>query len=386
MSRRRVLARILAVVTLLAQLAMLRRLLVSARQRLAWRFPPVGETASVAVIVPVHNEQGRLAPCLEGLIQQPPFVEEILVVDTGSTDRTARLVAAYQRRDRRVRFLEAGDPPDGWNGKVWALAEGLSALDRDTEWIAVIDADVRPAATLVERLLLAAKAAHVPCASVALLQAPMPDALSWIVHPSMLASLVYRCGMPHRVFRSPQRLLFNGQAMLLHRSVLPFLGGFRDLAFTNAEDIALARTLTARGIPVALFEALDDSFVTMYGDGRETWQNWPRSLPLQDGTSRCQRMLELGELVATQGAWLPLLVLAAVEPTVRLPAWLAALSRAGIAFGMRRAYRQKRWWYWLSPLADPFVVARIVSAAATRSPRWHGRHIALGGARCVGNT
>src|SRR5262245_34182324 len=51
---------------------------------------------SVSVLLPVLNEQGRLGPCLDGLLAQGPELHEVLVLDGGSEDGTQALVAAYQ--------------------------------------------------------------------------------------------------------------------------------------------------------------------------------------------------------------------------------------------------------------------------------------------------
>ncbi|HET7602498.1 MAG TPA: glycosyltransferase, partial [Gemmatimonadales bacterium] len=68
----------------------------------------------VSVIVPVLDEQDRLAPCLEGLVAQPGEVGEILVVDGGSRDDTRELVSRFATRDERVRLITAGPIPVGW--------------------------------------------------------------------------------------------------------------------------------------------------------------------------------------------------------------------------------------------------------------------------------
>ncbi len=62
----------------------------------------------VAVVVPVLNEQARLAPCLEGLIAQGSEVAEILVVDGGSTDGTRAVVDGFAARDPRIRWIDVG--------------------------------------------------------------------------------------------------------------------------------------------------------------------------------------------------------------------------------------------------------------------------------------
>lgn len=331
---------------------------------------------SVVLLIPVYNEQHRLAPCLEGAIRQPSsFVGLIVVADTGSTDRTRCVVAAYQARDPRVRWLEAGPPPPGWNGKAWGLYRACQCFDAD--WYLVVDADVRPAPTLAERLLHAARRLDADCASVALTQRLMPDRLSWLLHPAFLATLVYRYGIPGQVFTRSHDVLVNGQALLLSRAAVHTLDHLRAVAYARAEDVAMGRQLAQRGYRVAFLEPLDDSFVTMYRDGREVWHAWPRSLPAIDEQPKWRLGLDLLVVATTQGAWLPLLLFGFVQEhrSVRRLAFLAATLRWGMTIGLRRAYRPRRWWYWLSPLLDPLVVARLLQRTVLGTRTWRGRTI-----------
>jgi dolichol-phosphate mannosyltransferase len=373
----RAFSRLLALLVIAAHSIALARLVRSARQRLRDTSLATSEARPpderVVAIVPVLNEQSRLAPCLEGLIDQPSLVSAIVVVDTGSSDRTAQLVAAYQMRDSRVRWLSAGSPPVGWNGKVWGLVQACQAFPAN--WYLIIDADVRPAPTLAERMLALAVRHGVTCGSVALQQRPMPDIGSWLLHPAFLTTLVYRYGVPGRLFSEPDDALVNGQAMLLHHRAVEALDDLRSLAHSNAEDVAAARRLLQLGHRVAFWDALDDSYVTMYRDGRAIWRAWPRSLPANEERAPWRNLLDAALLAGTQGAWLPLLLASRVEPSLRPAAILAFGVRLGMAWGIRRAYPRRPIWYWLSPLADPLVVVRLLMSSWDRRPTWRGRPI-----------
>jgi len=51
----------------------------------------------ISIIVPVYNEEAVIARCLESLcaLNYPPERHEVLVIDNGSTDRTAQIIQAY---------------------------------------------------------------------------------------------------------------------------------------------------------------------------------------------------------------------------------------------------------------------------------------------------
>jgi dolichol-phosphate mannosyltransferase len=49
--------------------------------------------------------------------------------------------------------------------------------------------------------------------------------------------------------------------------------------------------------------------------------------------------------------------------------------RLGVLTGMARAYEQRPWTYWLSPIADVPVAIALVVSASRRTHRWRGRTI-----------
>lgn len=71
-------------------------------------FPDPSTTPEITVVVPAYNEENRLGSTLESIaayFEQRRTAVEILVVDDGSTDRTAELVSACGQRLPFVRLL-----------------------------------------------------------------------------------------------------------------------------------------------------------------------------------------------------------------------------------------------------------------------------------------
>lgn len=58
---------------------------------------------SFSIVVPTYNREALLPECLDSVASQSVADWECLVVDDGSTDRTAALVESYVRRDARFR-------------------------------------------------------------------------------------------------------------------------------------------------------------------------------------------------------------------------------------------------------------------------------------------
>jgi dolichol-phosphate mannosyltransferase len=338
--------------------------------------PHRGEQACLTIIVPVLNEYTRLAPCLEGLIQQGGAVGEILVVDGGSCDGTQELVRDFQRRDQRIRLLDASPIPPDWNGKVWGLHIGEQYCSASSRWLLTIDADVYPAPNLTSSLLAYAKSANLVALSLATLQ-EIAGVGQGLLHPALLTTLVYRFGIPGHVMRDIHTVQANGQCFLVQRSLLTQIGGFQAVRTSLCEDSTLARLLVAHGQAVGFYEAGSLARVEMYAHWRETWQNWTRSLPMHDHFSGWHTLSGWLEILFVQALPLPLLFVAICQRSqllILLNSLLVAL-RFGVLFGTARAYQHRPWSYWLSPLCDLAVAYKLAASLLRRRHIWRGRVI-----------
>lgn len=371
-----------------------RRLIRTARSR---RIVPPSDAAldageRISVLVPVLDESARLSPCLDGLIAQGPEVAEMLVIDGGSTDGTQSLVSRYAARDPRLRLIDASPVPLDWNGKAWGLDIGLRHASRAARWVLTIDADVRPAPPLAQALLAHARHTGDTALSIATRQ-HLSGAGEALIHPALLATLVYRFGSPGHRTRRVHEVQANGQCMLLRRDLLDRYGGFAAVRESICEDVTLARLLASNGVAVGFYEAGDLVAVSMYGGADDAWHNWSRSLPLRDRYFGIAGVIGLLEVALVQALPLPLLLVALAAGTAHAPSslWLLAYRlifavegllgalRLGILAGTARAYNQPPWTYWLSPILDLPVACKLVQQALRRRHSWRGRVLLRGG-------
>src|SRR5215207_5971567 len=224
----------------------------------------------VTVLVPVLNERDRLGPCLTGLIAQPGEVVEILVVDGGSSDGTQDLVEMFATRDDRVRLVGANPIPTGWNGKAHGLQVGLDRADPCSAWILTVDADVRPAPDLVRSMLSHAIRSEAAAVSIATTQR-LSGVAEGVVHPALLATLVYRFGIPGHTTRRVAAVQANGQCALYRREPLERNGGFTTTWTSVCEDVTIARALATNGYAVGFHEADGLASVDMYASWSDAW-------------------------------------------------------------------------------------------------------------------
>jgi dolichol-phosphate mannosyltransferase len=338
----------------------------------------VGDT-TVSVIVATLNEAARIAPCLAGLRAQGRPLLEVLIVDSRSTDGTTDLVTAAAALDPRVRLLTDDPLPDGWVGKVWALEHGLRAARG--EWILGIDADTEPALGLVAGAVAAARSGGYAAVSFSPMFAGQ-SALEQLIQPALLVTLVYRGGAVGSDV-DPERLLANGQCFLARRETLLRHGGYAPARASFADDVTLARHLARRGERVGFLDGSRLYRVRSYRSAGEMLREWGRSLDLRQATSAVRQWVDIVLLAAVQGLPVPvLLTLAIIASTSGLPGSAQLLMLVnGALLAVRllllrplsQSYERPGPTFWLSWLADPVAVARIVMSTVRRRRQWRGR-------------
>ena len=88
----------------------------------------------ISVIVPAYNAERTISRCLESIIRESYENLEIIVVDDGSTDKTADICKEYAFKDNRIKFIQQENA-----GVVAARVKAL--LFSTGEYISFVDAD-----------------------------------------------------------------------------------------------------------------------------------------------------------------------------------------------------------------------------------------------------
>jgi peptidoglycan-N-acetylglucosamine deacetylase len=98
---------------------------------------------AVTIMIPAYNEEGVIVQTVRAAIASDYPRLEVLVIDDGSTDRTAELVQQLFGRDSRVRLLlqtNGGKPSALNHGLSEATGEIIVSIDADT----VVDSEAVP--------------------------------------------------------------------------------------------------------------------------------------------------------------------------------------------------------------------------------------------------
>lgn len=174
----------------------------------------IQDNATVGVVVPMFNAERTVGTTLTSICRQTYQALDIIVVDDGSTDRSASIVASHAEKDRRIRLLAQS------NAGV-ANARNSGAASTDAEFLAFIDADDLWAPSKIALQLQALQEGG-PSAGLA---------YCWFAHideDGRVFSLHNRPDAEGRVLQRMCRNNFvgNGSSMLVRRSAFERAGQF----------------------------------------------------------------------------------------------------------------------------------------------------------------
>ena len=108
-----------------------------------------------ALVTPARNEEALIGRLLESMVSQTVLPERWIIVDDGSTDKTAEIVEPYARRYHWIKLLRRSHRKErNFAGKVHAFNAGLKELqDLSIEVVGNLDADISFSADHFEFLM-----------------------------------------------------------------------------------------------------------------------------------------------------------------------------------------------------------------------------------------
>jgi len=340
------------------------------------RFAPASRRPRVSLLVPARDEQDAIGPCVRSLLGQDYGDFEVVVLDDGSQDRTAAVLA--ELKADRLRVLEGRPLPDGWNGKAWACQQ--LADSAEGELLLFTDADtvfqpqtVRLAVNAVEAtradLLTAVTGNQVRTLGE---QLTVPF-VTW----SLLSFL------PLAVARLlPKSVAFtaaNGKFMLFRREVYEAVGGHAAVKDHATEDVVIARLVRRRGYRWSLIDATPLVSARMYYGLRDAIAGFSKNLfALFDYRMLVALFVWAWLLTIT---WHPIFgVAAATAAGVSVP--LASILTIALAAGvwLLTSFRFGLPWhlFLFGPAivtASVFIGLRAIALALTGRAYWKGRRL-----------
>jgi dolichol-phosphate mannosyltransferase len=93
---------------------------------------------NTTVILPARNEADSIGIMIKMLLAvYPESIKKVIVVDDGSRDKTAAIVAAIAKKDKRVSLIRRSPP----HGVGLTIREGLKNVPLNSDYILSLDAD-----------------------------------------------------------------------------------------------------------------------------------------------------------------------------------------------------------------------------------------------------
>jgi chlorobactene glucosyltransferase len=337
----------------------------------------------LSVIVPARNESANIGRCVASLVTSSYPALEIIVVDDHSVDDTSRIAVGAGAGDPRLRVVRAPDLPQGWLGKQWACAYGVSlARGRvlcftDADTVHATDLHARSVAALLDRR-----------ADVLSVVGTQELGSFWerLVQPQIFALLFARYGGTEIVSHAkrPEDVIANGQYMLFRRTAYEALGGHASVKGKAAEDLALAIGAKQEGMNVHLIQGLEQLSTRMYSSLGGLVRGWMKNVyaggieALPPG--RAWRFLYPLILLAPIIAWLAppaaLFLWALGFTSDAIGTWAIATSIVLLVWWLivYGVMARRPWYAVLAPLGN-LVLAYIFLRSITRgrSVEWKGR-------------
>ena len=264
-----------------------------------------------------------------------------MVLDDASSDDTAALVRQRAGQDPRLKLVQSGALPAGWNGKqhaCWRLAQ-----ETDAPVLLFLDADVRLAADAVARCLAQRSSAH-----AALLSGfPGQVTVGWM--EKMLLPLIHFVllgFLPLQQMRRTVNPAFAagcGQFLMVERNAYFASGGHAAIRETRHDGLRLPQLLRRHGYRTELVDLTRLAEVRMYDSARAVWTGLAKNAT--EGLGAPARILPftalllLGQIVPVllAGAWMMYAVHRLADGT-GVPQPRAAVAGAAILMALTASY------------------------------------------------
>jgi 4,4'-diaponeurosporenoate glycosyltransferase len=308
---------------------------------------------TVSVIIPARNEAHNLPKLLRSLVSQAAKPCQIIVVDDGSTDRTAKL--AHQLG---ATVIPSQPLPDGWRGKTWACHQGAQAATGNL--LLFVDADTWFEADGLAHMLSIYPGGAFSAGPYHAVEKAYED-LSLFFNFAMTVGT-----LPDGLF---------GQMLLVDRESYWHVGGHETVRGRVLENFWLANQFRAAGIPVRSVSGRGVFSFRMYPNSlRDLGEGWIKGFA--SGAGQTPR----GTLFVIV-AWMIGLMLAPLGWLITgdWPRWgalyLACAAQVAWLSGLVGAFR------WLTALLYPvpliffFVVFFCSVLRSGRTVTWKGRVI-----------
>lgn len=303
-----------------------------------------------SIIIPARNEEHNVPVLLRSINAQSSRPLEVIVVDDGSTDRTAAVA-----RELGATVIVSKPLPDGWRGKTWACHQGAQAARG--ELLLFLDADTWFETDGLGKILAAYDGGALSVGPYHAVRQPY-EQLSAFFNLVMTAGTV-----PGGLF---------GQMLVVDRESYRRVGGHEAVKGRTLENFFLASRFREAGITVRCLIGKSTLSFRMYPNGlHELIEGWTKGFAAGAGQTPRPRLL----LIV---AWLSALVMAVFLLSFGLIGMSMYLLCAVQLHWLLRRVGAFRWYtamLYPVPLLFYFIVFTRSALRSGKPVTWKGRAI-----------
>ena len=321
----------------------------------------------IAAVIPARDEAETIAQAVRSIAGQDyPADVTIVVVDDGSTDGTAAEAKSGATGSGVIDVIHGQQLPDGWPGKMWAVAQGIDRagqLAPDAAHLLLTDADIEHAPDSLRRLVAKAEQENLDLVS---LMVKLRGQSAWekLLIPAFI--FFFQKLFPFPWVNNPGRLeaVAAGGCMLVRRKALLRIRGFSRIRDRVIDDCALAAAIKPGGA-IWLGLAEDSHSLRGYDGLRGLWDmiagtafvQLKNSYSLLFGTVLGMIVLyPMPPMAVLVGAWL-------ADARIFLPGFLAWICMVYLYLPTVGLYGAPRWRAVLLPVAAVFYTAMTLDSA-----------------------
>ncbi|MDF5716227.1 MAG: glycosyltransferase [Rhizonema sp. NSF051] len=222
----------------------------------------VGETKltdfpAVCAVIPARNEAELLPITLRSLlVQDYPGCFNIFLVDDGSTDGTSKVAqetAQELAKEEQLHILAAETLPPGWTGKLWAIEQGIKAVETLTntsteapKYLLLTDADIEHDVSNLRRLVTKALQEDLDLVSV-MVKLRCESFWEQLLIPAFV--FFFQKLYPFRWVNDPSKVTAAaaGGCILIRPEALARIGGIQVVRQALIDDCALGMAVKGGG-------------------------------------------------------------------------------------------------------------------------------------------
>lgn len=218
--------------------------------RIDRQLPDLDKYPSVCAIVPARNEAEVIATSLTSLLNQDyPRELAIALIDDNSSDRTAEIAqSTAEQLNKSDRLLVvAGKPLEpGWKGKLWAMHQGIIAVEKTPDYWLFTDADIQHDSKNLTQLVTKAKTDNLDLVSL-MVKLRCQSFWEKLLIPAFV--FFFQKLYPFSWVNDPRKSIAGaaGGCILISNEALREIGGIATIKDALIDDCSLAKAVKTQG-------------------------------------------------------------------------------------------------------------------------------------------